>query len=52
MFQNATIYRLAQHLSQQQQISFTRTRDPANKQIQAINRQKQLLSKQGKKIYD
>ncbi|MEH1914726.1 amino acid adenylation domain-containing protein [Nostoc sp.] len=52
MFQNPTIYSLAQYLSQQRQLSFTGTRDRANKQIEAINRQKQQLSKQGKKIYD
>ncbi|WP_375501071.1 amino acid adenylation domain-containing protein [uncultured Nostoc sp.] len=52
MFQNPTIYSLAQYLSQQRQLSFTGTRNRANKQIEAINRQKQQLSKQGKKIYD
>ncbi|MGV0103005.1 amino acid adenylation domain-containing protein [Nostoc sp. DSM 114160] len=52
MFQNPTIYSLAQYLSQQRQLSFTGTRDRVNKQIEAINRQKQQLSKQGKKIYD
>ncbi|MEH2088584.1 amino acid adenylation domain-containing protein [Nostoc sp.] len=52
MFQNPTIYSLAQYLSQQRQLSFTGTRDRANKQIEAINRKKQQLSKQGKKIYD
>jgi amino acid adenylation domain-containing protein len=52
MFQNPTIYSLAQYLSQEQQLSFTGTRDRANKQIEAINRQKQLLSKQGRKIYE
>ncbi|MHC5767665.1 MAG: amino acid adenylation domain-containing protein [Nostoc sp.] len=52
MFQNPTIYSLAQYLSQQRQLSFTGTRDRANKQIEAINRQKQQLSKKGKKIYD
>ncbi len=49
MFQNPTIYSLAQYLSQEQELSFTGTRDRAQKQIEAINRQKQLLSKQGKK---
>ncbi|MEH1989362.1 amino acid adenylation domain-containing protein [Nostoc sp.] len=52
MFQNPTIYSLAQYLSQQRQLSFTGTRDRANKQIEAINRQKQQLTKKGKKIYD
>ncbi|QLE40511.1 amino acid adenylation domain-containing protein [Nostoc sp. C052] len=51
MFQNPTIYSLAQYLSQQRQLSFTGTRDRTQKQIEAINRQKQQLSKQGKKIY-
>ncbi|MEH1820713.1 MAG: amino acid adenylation domain-containing protein [Nostoc sp.] len=51
MFQNPTIYSLAQYLSQQQQMSYTGTRDRTQKQIEAINRQKQQLSKQGKKIY-
>lgn len=51
MFQNPTIYSLAQYLSQEQKLSFTGTRDRANKQIEAINRQKQLLSKQGRKNY-
>ncbi|MEH1855169.1 MAG: amino acid adenylation domain-containing protein [Nostoc sp.] len=51
MFQNSTIYSLAQYLSQKQQLSFTETRDRANKQIEAIKRQKQHLSKQGKNIY-
>ncbi|MFN6479645.1 non-ribosomal peptide synthetase [Nostoc sp. DedQUE07] len=51
MFQNPTIYSLAQCLSQQQQLSFTVTRDRVNKQIEAIKRQKQHLSKQGKNIY-
>ncbi|MBD2201832.1 amino acid adenylation domain-containing protein [Calothrix sp. FACHB-1219] len=49
MFQNPTIYSLAQYLSQEQQISFSGTSDRAQKQIEAINRQKQLLSKQGRK---
>ncbi|MEH2262943.1 amino acid adenylation domain-containing protein [Nostoc sp.] len=52
MFQNPTIYSLAQYLGQQRQLSFAGTRDRAQKQIQAINRQKQLLSKQGKKNYE
>ncbi|MEH2121103.1 amino acid adenylation domain-containing protein [Nostoc sp.] len=52
MFQNPTIYSLAEYLSQQRQLSFTVTSDRAQKQIEAINRQKQQLSKQGKKIYD
>ncbi|MBW4477601.1 MAG: amino acid adenylation domain-containing protein [Tolypothrix brevis GSE-NOS-MK-07-07A] len=51
MFQNPTIYSLAQYLSKEQKLSFTGTRDRANKQIEAINRQKQLLSKQGRKNY-
>ncbi len=51
MFQNPTIYSLAQYLSQKQQPYFTVTRDRANKQIEAIKRQKQQLSKQGKNIY-
>ncbi|BDI19702.1 hypothetical protein ANSO36C_55040 [Nostoc cf. commune SO-36] len=51
MFQNPTIYSLAQHLSQKTEDKsiFEPTRDRANKQIEAINRQKQLLSKQGRK---
>jgi aryl carrier-like protein len=52
MFQNPTIYSLAQYLSQEQQFSFRGTRDRVNKQIEAINRQKQLLSKQNKKNYE
>ncbi|AVH69203.1 non-ribosomal peptide synthetase [Nostoc sp. 'Lobaria pulmonaria (5183) cyanobiont'] len=52
MFQNPTIYSLAQYLSQKQQLYFTGTRHRAQKQIEAINRQKQLLSKQGKKNYE
>ncbi len=52
MFQNPTIYSLAQYLSKEQQLSFTGTRDRANKQIEAINRQKQLLSKQRRKNYE
>ncbi|MEH2158037.1 amino acid adenylation domain-containing protein [Nostoc sp.] len=52
LFQNPTIYRLAQHLSQQRQISFAGTRARAQKQIDAINRQRQLLSKKGKKNYE
>jgi amino acid adenylation domain-containing protein len=52
MFQNPTIYSLAQYLSQERQLSFTGTRDRAQKQIEAINRQKQLLSKQGQKNYE
>ncbi|MEH2382490.1 MAG: amino acid adenylation domain-containing protein [Nostoc sp.] len=52
MFQNPTIYSLAQYLSQQRQLSFAGTRDRANKQVDAINRQKQLLSKQGKNNYE
>jgi amino acid adenylation domain-containing protein len=51
MFQNPTIYSLAHYLSQKQQLYFTGTRDRANKQIEAIKRQKQQLSKQGKNIY-
>ncbi|MBC1239444.1 MULTISPECIES: non-ribosomal peptide synthetase [Nostoc] len=49
MFQNPTINSLAQYLSQEQQLSFRGTRDRANNQIEAINRQKQLLRKQGRK---
>jgi hypothetical protein len=52
MFQNPTIYSLAQYLSQEQQFSFRGKRDRVNKQIEAINRQKQLLSKQNKKNYE
>ncbi len=52
MFQNPTIYSLAQYLSQKQQLYFAGTRHRAQKQIEAINRQKQLLSKQGKKNYE
>ncbi|WP_414582659.1 amino acid adenylation domain-containing protein [Scytonema sp. PCC 10023] len=52
MFQNPTIHSFAQYLNQQQQLSFTGTRDRAQKQIEAINRQKQLLSRQGKKNYE
>ncbi|WP_138505854.1 non-ribosomal peptide synthetase [Nostoc sp. PA-18-2419] len=51
MFQNPTIYSLAEYFSQKQELSFAVTRERANKQIEAINRQKQLLSKQGKKNY-
>ncbi|KAB8315461.1 non-ribosomal peptide synthetase [Tolypothrix campylonemoides VB511288] len=51
MFQNPTIYSFAQYLHQQQQLSFRGTRDRTQKQIEAINRQKQLLSKQGKKFH-
>ena len=49
MFQNPTIYSLAEYLNQKQQLSFKGTRNRAQKQIEAINRQKQLLNKQGKK---
>lgn len=49
MFQNPTIYSLAEYLNQKQQLSFTGTRSRAQKQIEAINRQKRLLNKQGKK---
>jgi amino acid adenylation domain-containing protein len=52
LFQNPTIHLLAQYLSQEQQLSFVGTRNRAQKQIEAINRQKQLLSKQGKKNYE
>jgi amino acid adenylation domain-containing protein len=51
LFQHPTIYSLAQYLSQQQQPAFEGTRDRAQKQIEAINRQKQLLSNQGRKIH-
>ncbi|MBD1902823.1 non-ribosomal peptide synthetase [Trichocoleus sp. DQ-A3] len=59
LFQNPTIYSLAQYLSQQQP-AFEEMRDRevgrdsvqrARKQIEAINRQKELLSKQGRKIH-
>ncbi|MBD1942156.1 non-ribosomal peptide synthetase, partial [Coleofasciculus sp. FACHB-712] len=59
LFQNPTIYSLAQYLSQQQP-AFEEIRDRevgrdsvqrARKQIEAINRQKELLSKQGRKIH-
>ena len=51
MFQNPTIESLAQCLSQkpEAQPSFGPMRDRAQKQIEAINRQKQLLMKQGRK---
>ncbi|MBD2606574.1 non-ribosomal peptide synthetase [Scytonema hofmannii FACHB-248] len=52
MFQNPTINSLAQHLSQKQELSFTGTRDRAQKQIDALNRRKQLLNKQGKNNYE
>jgi amino acid adenylation domain-containing protein len=59
LFQNPTIYSLAQYLSQQPQPAFeemrrTEGRDSvlrARKQIEAINRQKELLSKQGRKTH-
>ncbi|MFE1744005.1 amino acid adenylation domain-containing protein [Coleofasciculus sp. H7-2] len=60
LFQNPTIYSLAQYLSQQQQPAFEEMRVSeagrdsvlrAQKQIEAINRQKELLSKQGRKIH-
>jgi amino acid adenylation domain-containing protein len=58
LFQNPTIYSLAQYLSQQQP-DFEEMRRPegrdsalrARKQIDAINRQKELLSKQGRKSH-
>ncbi|MEP0859278.1 amino acid adenylation domain-containing protein [Trichocoleus sp. DQ-U1] len=59
LFQNPTIYSLAQYLSRQQP-AFEEMRDRevgrdsvqrARKQIEAINRQKELLSKQGRKIH-
>ncbi|MBW4677268.1 MAG: amino acid adenylation domain-containing protein [Desmonostoc geniculatum HA4340-LM1] len=43
MFQNPTINSLAQYLSQKQQLSFTETRDRVQKQIEARQKQKQLL---------
>ncbi|ASC71044.1 peptide synthetase [Halomicronema hongdechloris C2206] len=51
LFQNPTINSLAQYLSREskQQPSFQSMRDRAQKQIEAINRQKQLLMKQGKR---
>ncbi len=52
MFQNPTIYSLAEYLIQKQQLSFTGTRNRAQKQIEAINHQKRLLNKQGKKNYE
>ncbi|GAA6624132.1 amino acid adenylation domain-containing protein [Scytonema sp. NUACC26] len=54
MFQNPTINSLAQYLSQKLENtpSFQSTRHRVHKQIEAINRQKQQLSKQGKKIYE
>jgi amino acid adenylation domain-containing protein len=51
MFQNPTIYSLAEYLSQKQQLSFTGTRSRAQQQIEAINRKKRLLNKQGKNNY-
>ncbi|KAB8332623.1 non-ribosomal peptide synthetase [Scytonema tolypothrichoides VB-61278] len=54
IFQNPTIKSLAQYLSQKSEDvpAFGLMRDRAQKQIQAINhRQKQQLSKQGKKIH-
>lgn len=53
MFQNPTINSLGQYLSQkpEEQRVFDSMRDRAQKQIEAINRQKQQLSKQGKKIH-
>lgn len=51
LFQHPTIYSLAQYLSQQQQPAFEGTRERAQKQIEAINRQKKLLSNQGRKIH-
>ncbi|WP_242046405.1 MULTISPECIES: non-ribosomal peptide synthetase [Calothrix] len=51
MFQYPTIRSLAQYLSQKVEDvpSLQSTRDRAQKQIEAIKRQKQLLSKQGRK---
>lgn len=53
IFQNPTIKALAQYLSQKSEArtSLEKMRDRANKQIEAINRKKQLLNKQGKNIY-
>ncbi|BAZ49184.1 non-ribosomal peptide synthetase/polyketide synthase hybrid enzyme [Nostoc sp. NIES-4103] len=53
LFQHPTISALAQYLNQQPQDStaLKSGRNRANKQLEAMNRQKQLLSKQGKKIY-
>ncbi len=51
MFQNPTIYSLAEYLSQKQQLSFAGTRNRAQQQIEAINRKKRLLNKQGKNNY-
>ena len=53
MFQNPTINSLAQYLSQKSENvpAFESTRERVHKQIEAINRQKQQLSKQGKKIH-
>jgi len=54
MFQNPTINSLAQYLSQKTENvpSIQLMRDRAQKQIEAVNRQKQQLSKQGKKNHD
>ncbi len=43
MFQNPTIYSLAQYLNQQRQLYFVGTRDRVQKQIEARQKQKQLL---------
>ncbi|MEH2283662.1 MAG: amino acid adenylation domain-containing protein [Nostoc sp.] len=48
MFQNPTINSLAQYLSQEQQLSFIGTRDRVQKQIEARQKQKQLLMRKSR----
>jgi amino acid adenylation domain-containing protein len=50
LFQNPTIDSLAQHFKQQQQPGFKQIRERAQKQIEAMKRQKQLLNNKGRKI--
>jgi amino acid adenylation domain-containing protein len=52
LFQNSTISSLAQYLSREpeQQFAFQSMHNRARRQIEAINRQKQSLMKQGKEI--
>ncbi|GET39922.1 SDR family NAD(P)-dependent oxidoreductase [Microseira wollei] len=54
MFQHPTISSLAQYLNQKTEDSsaLKSGRNRANKQLEAMNRQKQLLNKQGKKNYE
>ncbi len=51
LFQSPTIHSLAQYFSEKQQPNLQKSGDRAHKQIEALNRKKQFLKKQGKKIH-